>query len=393
MTKIKETQMPLKFKIIMAVIFLAAMNFFLYGSYLVMLAFAMCVLYRNKNFVVPKGSVYLILFSMSYNFFMILTSSEINLRVIAAPCAYLAAYNLYDDAAEYDSEKVLTVITYAMALHSLLSFIYLYRTQGINSFSQGAGYDIWSGSSSTSTGIAANYYFLAATVPMLLMKGKWHHYIIYILALIHDILLGGRTFLVLSGISVLLTFVLRVFLEKKRVSVVIKYVIAFGIIACVLIIIYQKNIFDIRNTFESSYMWRRFFSANPYEKLNETSRWERKYIYLQNLFTYPFGGGHMRNDLGVGYAHDIWLDTFDNAGVITMIILLFYSITSIFRFLRYSKICQTVKEKIVFYVLPIVLTAAFFVEPIMDGCPMVFFMYCFMDGFVSKKLERGYVAE
>lgn len=129
-----------------------------------------------------------------------------------------------------------------------------------------------------------------------------------------------------------------------------------------------------------------FFAEYAYEEIGKTGRWDRKAIYISNLFTYPFGGNHLRDEMGVGYAHDIWLDTFDDAGVLTMLLMLVYTIGATFRFFRYAKYnSEGVVEKITFYSFPVVIMLAFFVEPIMSGAPMVFFMYCFMDGLVCNK--------
>ena len=69
-----------------------------------------------------------------------------------------------------------------------------------------------------------------------------------------------------------------------------------------------------------------------------------------------------------------------------MLLMLVYTIGATFRFFRYAKYnSEGVVEKITFYSFPVVIMLAFFVEPIMSGAPMVFFMYCFMDGLVCNK--------
>lgn len=373
--------------IILAIIALAAMNFLLYGSYIVLFAFLMCLIWRRTTVFNGFGFICLIALAICYILFDAISSNNMNFRIIAAPCAFLVAYNLDSESKKYEPTNILTLIAYAMALHSIISFIYMLRTQGLAAFSSGQSYDIWSGTLSTATGIAAYYYFMAATIPILLMKAKWHHYVLFIVCLLHDVLIGGRTFIVLSGIAVIATFVLRTYYGKKQISKFLKYIIIFGIIVGIIAIFYKNNIFNIRSTFESSYMWRRFFAENAYEEIGDTSRWTRKIIYLQNLLEYPFGGNHIKNDLGIGYAHDIWLDTFDKVGIITMLIMLMYTISSVFRFFKYAKLSNgNLKEKVVFCIFPIILMSSFFVEPIMDGAPIVFFMYCFMDGLICKKI-------
>ena len=383
-----ENKQILVSDIVLLLIALAAMNFFLIGSYVILFALFLS-LFLKKN-TVPKCFAFacLVALAMSFVLFEVFSSNSHNLRIIAAPCAFLIAYNLDSDLKTYDTKKTLLFVAYSMAIHSVISAVYMLGSQGISVFSSGRTIDLWSGSISASTAIASYYYFLAATIPLLFMRIRWHHFVLLGVCLLHDILIGGRTFIVLSLIAVVATLGIQILGGTKRFKAFIVYLLVLGIIVGAGIILYRNNFFGIRSTFESSYMYHRFFSDDSRRGIGDTDRWARKVIYLQNLLKYPFGGNHLRNELNVGYAHDIWLDTFDDSGLLTLILLLAYTASSVFRFLRYARVCSdSFEEKVVFLLFPIILMAAFFIEPILHGCPMVFFMYCFMDGMICRKMH------
>ncbi len=375
-------------KIIFFVVILAAMNFMLYGSYLIMIAFGIYLVFNRGKFIITIPALSLVFLVCSYILFDILSSGSMNLRIVAAPCAYILAYNLIPNDRYYDFCDVLTLISYSMAAHSIVSFIYSISVFGFSGFVEGVSYDMWSGDVSAATGVAAYYFFTATLVPLVIMRPNWHNILLLIITCVHDILIGGRTYLILLTVSLALTLIGKIVVSKHKIATILKYCLVVGIIAAFLIYIYQNNVWNIKSMFESSYLYERFFSDNPQGELFQTSRWERKLIYLQNLLEYPFGGNHIRNDLSVGYAHDIWLDTFDRSGLLTLFILLLYTISSIIRFFKCAiKTNDCLHKKIILIVFPIVLMLAFLVEPIMEGAPMVFFMYCFMDGVISKKLD------
>lgn len=378
--------------ILIAIISLAAMNFMLYGSYLMIIAFIAVVLFNNGKIRANITSFLLIGLALCYILTVLLTTGNFEPRVIAAPCAYLVAFNIGNSVETPKVRNLFIIIAFFMAVHSILSFAYTANIKGFDFFSTGLSYDFWSKSLSTATGIATYYYFLVATVPILFsqtkLKLKIFHVLIFIISMVHDILIGGRTCIVLCAVAIAISVFVRIFAVGYKKSA-LKYIISIIVVLILLFLAYENNWFQIRSTFETSYMFRRFFMENAYEEIGSTSRWERKFIYIKNIFNYPFGGNHLRNDLGIGYAHDIWLDTFDDAGILTMILMLAYTIGSVFRFFRYAKYNnEDIVEKTTFYTFPIVMMAAFFVEPIMSGAPIVFFMYCFMDGLVSKKQKE-----
>ena len=102
-----------------------------------------------------------------------------------------------------------------------------------------------------------------------------------------------------------------------------------------------------------------------------------------------FGGNHIRIDNGVGYAHDLWLDIYDAAGIIPFIIIFVYTLRAWIR--AFSMLNDKKIEsgfKVIFGSYTLVVSAYFFIEPIMYGAPLVLFSFCIIDGLVASYLTQ-----
>ena len=85
-----------------------------------------------------------------------------------------------------------------------------------------------------------------------------------------------------------------------------------------------------------------------------------------------------------GYAHDIFLDTYDESGIFALIAVFLYIVSSIIGLFK------TIKNKnISFKLRQIVLCVyvisymAFMIEPILQGAPWFFASFCIMDGALT----------
>ena len=96
--------------VLMIIISLSAMNFMLLGSYLVLFAFVVFILF-NRGFFKINSTGYLLLgLAICYVVPVMLFANEIEPRIIAAPCAYLIAYNFKDDVNDEKAKNILLII-------------------------------------------------------------------------------------------------------------------------------------------------------------------------------------------------------------------------------------------------------------------------------------------
>ena len=115
----------------------------------------------------------------------------------------------------------------------------------------------------------------------------------------------------------------------------------------------------------------------------------RKMVYqraLSQMFDYPFGGYKM--SLGLKYAHNLWIDVLYATGLIPFFFLVLYTIKSI------QNIISIINNKTVDLQFKIVIFSIFsgcflnfMVEPILEGVPFMFILFCLFNGMTRKYLD------
>jgi hypothetical protein len=302
----------------------------------------------------------------------------------------MIGYCVYDEPSSQRIKSMLLLMAAAMAAHSILNMVYNITQSGISVFYSGRTVDFWSGSISSATGQAAYYFMIAGCLGYIVcgsgeMKSRMWMLGIYAVALIHNLLLGGRTFLVLSLTSLIVGIVFSAVKSKNKRKLLTICIVSASIIG-LIVLAYMLNWFGLRDFFQSSFFYYRFFITDSFSL--ESERMERRFLYLKNMFRYPFGGNNIRRYLGVGYAHDLWLDVYDDAGMIAFILLLVSTILSVRRAITLVRENQDENMTLLSLGLYVTLLASFLVEPILAGCPIVLVVYFLMDGLLSTYIDR-----
>ena len=130
----------------------------------------------------------------------------------------------------------------------------------------------------------------------------------------------------------------------------------------------------------------RFFGDDASMELDEDGRSGKREYFIANAYRFPLGGAHIRNEKG--YAHDILLDTYDEAGIFALIAIAAYLVSALIRLFK----CITNKalpfefRQIVLCVYAVVYIE-FFIEPILQGMPWLFASFCLIDGYVGRVLR------
>ena len=214
---------------------------------------------------------------------------------------------------------------------------------------------------------------IGLSISMLLMPRKKYSRLIGIFAilgiLVYNVILAGRTVIVISLIALTLGFIFTV----KATKQIDKKVKLFGWIIFFLILVFliwNFNVGGIKDTFKDSNLYLRFFGTGA-DNLEESGRLERKTLFLKNMLDYPFGGLYLRDKYG--YAHDLLLDGYDEYGfsvLILLIIILFNGIKNLLRFCKNSQIRLFVRTS--FFCVYISVLLEFCVEPIFSGMQWLF---------------------
>ena len=250
--------------------------------------------------------------------------------------------------------------------------------------------DFWTRKEMSATGQAAlACLMIAVAVTFLFSKVGKRKKIIAILALAfivsYNLILAGRTIfsfiLILVGVALFYTF----FVNKKQS---VKIIVVVLLIAAALILCYQYNVFGIRNAVESSNFYNRFFGNSDGQQIDEDNRMANKKVYLSYFVDYLWGGGHIRKVYG-HYAHDLYLDTYDNAGIFALLAVLVYIILSLVRMVRClkSKLLRF-EARLLIILVYLVCNIQFWLEPILDGAPWLFASYCLIDGAITYLLSK-----
>ena len=100
---------------------------------------------------------------------------------------------------------------------------------------------------------------------------------------------------------------------------------------------------------------------------------------LNGLLRYPLGG--RQADIGLNYAHNLWLDVGYVAGIIPFLLLVIFSwllARSLGYLLRDRQTPDALKNFLIGIYVSVHL--AFFVEPVLEGAFVSFSMFCFITG-------------
>lgn len=203
--------------------------------------------------------------------------------------------------------------------------------------------------------------------------------VLFVLALICVFRLGNRTQLIIALVAIILSYIL----NFKRMSNFNKL---FQFIFFSFVIGYILYLFASESEIVKLYQDR--IGDSEVGELELGGRLQRWGLSLESLLTDPWGWKLSR----FGYAHNLWLDVARVSGVITLIPLILFSVSSYKLFLKSIK--KLKQEKflgtfiLVFYLS---IGLLFFVEPIMEGMYLLFFVFCLFTGLLNGLITNNII--
>jgi hypothetical protein len=213
-------------------------------------------------------------------------------------------------------------------------------------------------------------------------KFKIASIITIIIVLGYNLILSGRTLIVMFLTITALSFLNK--LSTKKTNMLKPLIIILAIII-LLIFVYQANIFGVKSFIEETPIYQRFFAEDNSTELDEDERLDKKLYHIKNFDKVIFGGVHNRAE--IGYAHDIILDTYDEAGILALIGVLGYLIISFIHLVKCFKDKSLPFEfRNVVLCVYVIIYMEFMVEPILQGMPWLFASFCLIDGYVGRIL-------
>ena len=374
----------------MLFIFLGSADFINRYYYCVYIAFAIFIITPGRKFYMDKCFAVLVALSVALLIFSPEAHGSLTnaIRPFTYPLCYFMGCNLFNrgEFVEYDLDESQNQITNAIyivsagfTIHFLLNMITNYDSTGRN------GIDFWSGLPMSATGQATLACFAIAIIAAFLFSnvGKVKKIIaIFLIALIvaYNLVLAGRTLFVLLGVMFLVAFIFRCIATRK---IMVNALALTLVIFVAILIVYNANLFGIKTSFENSNFYSRFFGIDATTSIQEDARGQNKIEHLKRFLDHLWGGGKIKADYGHS-AHDLYLDTHDNAGIFAFIGVVAYVCISISHGITFVKNkLYTLNVRQLVFCTYVVVNIQFWIEPILKGMPWLFATYCFIDGMVS----------
>ena len=397
-------------RIIYILLFLFSLNVFNQSSLILAAVFVLVLIYdRGKLYIPGKDKVFFVLLFFAVAFFVFSAQNGLNagISAIGCPMAYYIGLRVQNEQMEMSqAEKQLKSVTLllvaGMTCHAIVNFLYeLVRFGGINS--GGIHYDFFSlGAQTSATGAATYLTLFAGVIFYLIMESdsvkKWIAGILLIVvAFAYDMVLGGRTFFALTGISFVLSLIVYILGQKddaKKMKAMGKFILIVLALGAVAIAVYVRYQNEITRIFESTYLFHRISYANMAQSqdlfsfFKSSDRGNVRNQYLALMFDHPWGGRKILGEVGF-YAHELWLDVFDSAGLIPFVLIWIVTLQITFCNLKYILNKEVpIKNRVLLVGITASVTVQFFFEPVLTGCRALLFSYLLICGLVRSQLSR-----
>ena len=380
--------------VLLLLICAAAMNVINRYYYFIFLAVGLFFVKPKRRLQIDPLPM-LMLFLLALSWLMFSPESLVSVFSPLKSFTYLLCYvmgvSLLDDDVDNSAKKnsyklfysVLVAAGAGMLIHYVLNWII-----NINSIERNT-VDFWTQTVIAATGQAALACIpLGIAVAVIFSKRDRRTKILawatLVVVLGYNLILSGRTLILMLLVVAAVALIYRLSMQKSDRSKVM-IVVVFTILA--LVFVYEINFLGIRSMIEGSPLYERFFAESSTTDLDEDGRMDKKIYYLQNMNRFLWGGAHLRDEKG--HAHDLFLDTYDEAGIFAFVAIIVYVISSI------SHLVKFIKRKNIPFELRITVLCVysalyieFMIEPILQGMPWLFATFCLIDGYVYRILKQ-----
>ena len=381
-----------------------SINFFNMSSWILVITFfVLFLLEKNKiyNYISDSMFSLSVIFAITFFVFSYQNGIASGLPAIGCPVAYyigrrIEAYNK-DAIPNY-----IFIIILGMTSHAIINFIYEYiKFGGMNS--GGTHYDAFSfGAITSATGAATNltlfagglYYFLIGNYSL---YKKISLLIITLLCFAYNMVLGGRSFFVLALLSFAFCFFVdciyqrNIYHKIKMVKKILASSLSIILLGCFLYIFGAER---IQTFFESTYLFHRFAYASSsnsqdlFSFFTTSDRVDIRVMYITNMLDNLWGGRVIFANVGF-YAHELWLDIFDAAGIVPFIGICVITILGVVNSYSYIKSKETkLENKILITGIIISFMIQFCLEPVITGARTLLFAYFLILGLLKSKLSK-----
>lgn len=371
---------------VLALMFLMSMNFMGAFFYLALLFFIVSIVFFGARLPLEFSPFFLVLLGLSFVFFApdVFGRPTSMIRQFVFFFCWMASWNLMRETNDvYGNEHLFKFFVHSIISVGAGSLVHLFLNVLINCSNSSLfrdTYDFWTREPMSATLQIANACIgLAIAISVLFLDTKrWMKITsIFVILIIfgYNLILAGRTILVTGALIALIAFLYKLSFSKHavyRIRLFLVIALAIGVI----LFLYNLNIFGIKRIIEESSLYVRFEAGFTN---SSGGRIDHKLAYIENLKMSVWGGRHIRQYYD-HYAHDILLDTYDEAGIIAAVSIVFFLVLSLkhlFLFLRNSFIPNKIKHLTLCVYISVFLE--FLVEPALLGLQWLVAVFCCID--------------
>ena len=207
-----------------------------------------------------------------------------------------------------------------------------------------------------------------------------------VIAVYGSIVSASRTLLYLVLICFLINMI---FTAQKNQYRRINILVSVLALVVALVAAYEFNLFGIRLWVESSSLGERIATGiSTNDSLIENIRWTMSLKILSELPSHPLG-----NITVVHYAHNLFLDIAKYTGIIPALGLLLWSLSETAKQFSYTRSNCSDEWDAILFSMTIGFMIAFFLEPVLEGLPIIFSAFCYLCGVMKGRRDRIYEDE
>lgn len=377
------------FNVLLAIISTKA--FFEHINIILLILFCPLIIYiawKRDKILVTKNLLVIIGFAFFYYIISMFYEIDVSRISIACVLSYYIGMMLIEISK--NKEKSVITYTYSIAIgffiHAMANYIINIGTQDRNTI------DIWTGAQRSATLQATMLTMLIGSsfYSLFILKNKLCKLVMtifIILSLSYNLILGTRTLIIISVVSFILSWITFLILNRKNGVLVLRNVKSLFISITVIFLVFTSNFMGITERIKDTKLLRRINKPYSTEEADE-NRVQTVFLAMNSILDYPMGGNNDKiGDLK--YAHNMWLDVGKQAGLIPFLLLILFTIISLWNFI---KILRNDKFSIGFKVFLIGIYSAVLlnmaVEPILQGEPLFFIMFCMFVGMVDRAIMK-----
>lgn len=352
--------------------------------------FVIAALYYALDVKLSKSLAVLLVYAVA-DMVGCMIGGSVLLATLMRPFYYILFFVLGKTISKDGNRKISLYMILAMAFgaasHGIANFIMNYMEYGMNPHFRNLP-DIWTGEALAATGQGALFApFAGILFYGIFCTKKLFSKLIFIAVLVclclYNMMTASRTVFVILGISLIVCFAIYM-LQKGGDARMFIWFLGIIIVAAV---IYMANLFDVREFIEDTALTKRIDTMDT--SFFYSSRTDKMWHYITHMYQSPFGGRFIKADY-YSFAHNLFLDLYDEAGFLGLFFILWFCVIILkksWKFVNFEWIDIPFKILVVGIMLSIFLQMM--VEPVLEGMPWMFAMFCTVSGIVEGLCEYG----